>query len=380
MIGDDPRFVVSRCGAAAGLLPQLRARAAARAGEAELIALCDQDDRWQPEKLAVLRRRSAAPRWSTPTSGWSTRTAACCATRCGRDGATTTPTSPRCSSANTITGAATLFRREVAELALPFPERPGAAVPRPLDRARGARRGDVAYVDRPLYDYVQHGGAFFGDVRRRPGRAARRCCAGGAAPTSSATRPRCAGAALLVRCGARLTPRKRRALTRFVARRALAAGVRLAGAAPAARGVGARDARQRVGAGARDRLALGVALLALGARRPGGGRSTRASPTHAQLPAARACAAGGASCERRVRFGAMAAERAAAGGDRGARASRRRSASRSTASTRSRSARCTRSRAATTASCTRCAASRSTSTAASSSASSAATAPARARC
>ena len=65
--------------------------------EAELVALSDHDDRWYPDKLEALREAigSAELAYSdlrrVDASGERARRR-----RCGRDGATTTPTSPRC--------------------------------------------------------------------------------------------------------------------------------------------------------------------------------------------------------------------------------------------------------------------------------------------
>jgi hypothetical protein len=66
--------------------------------------------------------------------------------------------------ANSITGAASLMRRGVVELALPFPQPPGWRFHDHWIALAALANGDVAYVDRPLYDYVQHSGAVFGDV------------------------------------------------------------------------------------------------------------------------------------------------------------------------------------------------------------------------
>ena len=76
--------------------------------------------------------------------------------------------------ANTVTGAATLFRREIADLALPFPETSGLQFHDHWLGCVALAAGDVAYVDGPLYDYVQHGGAVFGDVTSPAARGAAR--------------------------------------------------------------------------------------------------------------------------------------------------------------------------------------------------------------
>ncbi len=132
--------------------------------EAELLALCDQDDRWYPEKLSVLRgalgnaqlvysdqRLVDADGRVLRESMWT-----------GRRNNHTDVTSLLV--ANSITGAATLFRREVADIAMPFPETPGMQFHDHWLGLVALAAGEIAYVDRPLYDYVQHSGAIFGDV------------------------------------------------------------------------------------------------------------------------------------------------------------------------------------------------------------------------
>ena len=74
---------------------------------------------------------------------------------------------------NTVTGAATLFRRELLERTLPFPPRHGPHSFHDQWIALVAlATGRLAYVDRPLYDYVQHRSAVLGHPRakRRPSR------------------------------------------------------------------------------------------------------------------------------------------------------------------------------------------------------------------
>jgi Glycosyl transferase family 2 len=218
-VGDDPRFAVSRSPRRLGFYRNFERALSMVPPEAELVALCDQDDRWYPDKLATLRgalgdatlvycdqrlvdRRGRVLR----DTMWQ-----------GRRNNHTDLASLLV--ANTITGAATLFRRSVAELALPFPDSPGLQFHDHWIGLVALAAGEVAYVDRPLYDYVQHGGAVFGDVtgdggtptrrtRRRGWRAAYFC--GYQSRVVQAE-------TLLVRCAATLTPRKRRVLARFPA-------------------------------------------------------------------------------------------------------------------------------------------------------------------
>jgi hypothetical protein len=123
--------------------------------------------------------------------------------------------------ANSVTGAATLFRREVAELAQPFPDTPGLPFHDHWIALVALAAGDVAYVDRPLYDYVQHRGAFFGAVTHGDGdepRARGGRLRGGRGAYFRGYLPRAVLAQdLLARCDGRLREDKRRDLRRFAA-------------------------------------------------------------------------------------------------------------------------------------------------------------------
>ena len=65
--------------------------------------------------------------------------------------------------ANSVTGAASLFRRELLDYALPFPPGQFAPLPRPLARRSPRSRSATSRSSTaPLYDYVQHGEAVLG--------------------------------------------------------------------------------------------------------------------------------------------------------------------------------------------------------------------------
>ena len=186
VVAGDERFVVERSERRLGFYRNFERALRMAPREAGLLALCDQDDRWHPDKLEVLRgalgdaqlvysdqRLVDAEGRVLRETLWQ-----------GRRNNHTNLASLLV--ANTITGAATLFRREVAELALPFPDTPGLQFHDHWLGLVALAAGDIAYVDRPLYDYVQHGaGLRRGDGRRR--RAAAASCAAGVARTSSAT-------------------------------------------------------------------------------------------------------------------------------------------------------------------------------------------------
>jgi Glycosyl transferase family 2 len=131
--------------------------------EADLVSLCDQDDRWDPEKLERLHKaldpgtslaycdmRIVDPRGSliSPTY-WTERR-------------TNHTNLISLMVANTITAAATLFPRRLLDVALPFPERMGHAFHDHWLAMVALATGRIAYVDEPLYDYVQHGENAYG--------------------------------------------------------------------------------------------------------------------------------------------------------------------------------------------------------------------------
>lgn len=218
-VGDDPRFFLSRSEERLGFYRNYERALRLAPKEAELIALCDQDDHWYPEKLETLRAALG-----DATLVYSDQRLV------DADGKVLQPTLWRGRSnnhtdltsmlvANTITGAAALFRREVAELALPFPDWLGWQAHDQWLGFVALATGPVAYVDRPLYDYVQHEGAIIGQVtnsedpRCRPGLLERWRAAYFYGYLSREVQAR----TLLARCAGELSEAKRSVLERFLA-------------------------------------------------------------------------------------------------------------------------------------------------------------------
>jgi hypothetical protein len=230
VIAGDPRFRISRSPRRLGFYRNFERALEMVPAAAGLVALCDQDDRWHPDKLATLREAlgdadmvysdqrlvDAEGRLLRDTM-WK-----------GRANNHSSLTSILV--ANTITGASTLMRRGLLERALPFPDTPGFQFHDTWLAVIALAGGEVAYVDRPLYDYVQHAGAVFGDVThgREPVGAARlragaaQLAAGLSGTTSRAAyfhgylARRAQAQVALHRCGPVLSAGKRRELERFV--------------------------------------------------------------------------------------------------------------------------------------------------------------------
>ena len=167
-VAGDERFVVSRAEENLGFYRNFERVLAIAPPEADLIALSDHDDYWYPDKLATLRAAlgGAGLAYSDSRrvdSAGNVRTATLWRGR--------RPNHSNLASlliSNTITGAACLYRRHVIERALPFPEGPGWDFHDHWLALVALALGDIVYVDRPLYDYVQHRGAVIGRVAMNP--------------------------------------------------------------------------------------------------------------------------------------------------------------------------------------------------------------------
>lgn len=157
VLGEDRRFVFRQNKTNLGFYKNFEAVLGDVPAEAEYVALSDQDDNWHPDKLQTLLGRFDAEktlvysdmnivdevgRVKSPTY-WTTRD----------NNYTNFPT---LLLANTITGAASLFRRSLLPYLLPFPEKFGDAYHDHWLAVTAMSLGKVGYVDRPLYDYVQH--------------------------------------------------------------------------------------------------------------------------------------------------------------------------------------------------------------------------------
>jgi glycosyltransferase involved in cell wall biosynthesis len=219
LTGDD-RFVISRSDERLGFYRNFeRALSMVPAGT-RLVALADQDDRWNPEKLDALRGAlgdailAYSDQRLTDADGRVLRNTLWKGRRNNSSNLASQVV------ANTITGAAMLFRRELLDVALPFPEGPGFLFHDHWLGMAAMAIGELAFVDRPLYDYVQHAGAVFGDVssgpRRRFRLARRHFGRWRAAYFYGYVSREVQAQTLLVRCRGRLPAHKRRALLRFV--------------------------------------------------------------------------------------------------------------------------------------------------------------------
>jgi hypothetical protein len=228
VVGGDARFVVSRGDRRLGFYRNFERALAMAPDRARYVAMADQDDVWRPEKLATLLAELGGARLVYSDA----RVVAP-----GGDVIMDTYWSRRRNNhsdllsllvANAVTGAASLFPRDLLADALPFPPAQFAHFHDHWIALAALALGDIRFVDRPLYDYVQHGGAALGHsaanrmvaLRARLG-ALRR------APRERARMWRmhyfvdvCRliqfATVLEMRCGERMSGPKQRALERFV--------------------------------------------------------------------------------------------------------------------------------------------------------------------
>ena len=230
-VAGDRRFHLSRSDRRLGFYRNFERAMTMVPAEARFVAFADQDDRWHPDKLSTLvaaigdaqlaysDARAIRPDGSVLAGTlWERR-------RNNRTNLASLLLS------NTVTGAAALLRRELLDLVLPLPPAPGTPYHDHWAALVALATGGLAYVDRPLLDYVQHPRAVLGyeaiGARARLGRTERlrRLVR---EPRSALDRWRDAyfdewcrtlvfARVLEMRCGGRLAGDKRRALDRVLA-------------------------------------------------------------------------------------------------------------------------------------------------------------------
>jgi hypothetical protein len=165
VVAGDRRFVVSSAPANVGHYRNFERALGMVPPDADYVAFSDQDDFWHPDKLDSLL---AGLTPGSPLVYSDMRLV-------GENGeiyADTYWTVRRNSYtdfaslvlANTVTGAASLFDAALLERALPFPPRHSALFHDHWIAQVAMAVGPLSYVDRPLHDYVQHGGAAIGHL------------------------------------------------------------------------------------------------------------------------------------------------------------------------------------------------------------------------
>jgi glycosyltransferase involved in cell wall biosynthesis len=229
LVGEDPRFAISRSPRRLGFYRNFERALWLAPRDCEFVALADQDDAWYPPKLAALLEAIGGAQLVYSDMRII-----------GRGGEVIAPTywARRRNNhsdltslmvANCVTGAASLFRRGLLDDALPFPLGQFDHFHDHWLALTALVTGGIEYVDRPLYDYVQHGTAAMGHaaatrvftLRERARKL--RTNRGKREPFYRATyfrhveRLMAVATILEMRCGDRLSRSHRRALERFLA-------------------------------------------------------------------------------------------------------------------------------------------------------------------
>ena len=127
--------------------------------EAEYVAFSDQDDYWYPDKIERLANKIQEDRqYQLVYSDMRI---------VSKDGQTISETYWRKRKnhfhdirmvmvCGTVTGAASLFKRDLLNIALPFTQNTGNAFHDHLISCAALAIGKIGYIDTPLYDYIQH--------------------------------------------------------------------------------------------------------------------------------------------------------------------------------------------------------------------------------
>jgi glycosyltransferase involved in cell wall biosynthesis len=227
VLGDDPRFVLSRSPRRLGFYRNFERALSLAPATARFVALADQDDEWYPDKLETMLTEIGDARLIYSDARIVRAD--------GQLVADTYWTLRRNNHVdmlsllitNAVTGAAALFRRDLLADALPFPPAQFAHFHDHWIAICALALGEIRYVDRPLYDYVQHGDAFLGHAKanRMPGLLQRfatlrrdpreRVRVWRMHYFDDACRLIQFATMLQMRCGERMSAPKRRALERF---------------------------------------------------------------------------------------------------------------------------------------------------------------------
>ena len=192
LTANDPRFALSRAEERLGFYLNFERALKMVPPQAEFVALADQDDRWYPEKLAELLAGCGDAQLVYSDMRIVDEAGGVISDTFWRGRRNNHTNLASLLLANTVTGAASMFRRELLDLVLPFPASIGDTFHDQWIASVALATGKIAYLDRPLYDYVQHGGASHGHAaamrgwdprrllsRRDPGQGLRRIAAHG---------------------------------------------------------------------------------------------------------------------------------------------------------------------------------------------------------
>lgn len=167
MIENDSRFIYVRNKARKGFYNNFEECLSLVPSDADFVALADQDDNWHPDKLTKLLQALPANKKLVFSD---------CRIVTDNEVVSETYWNHRKNEyadflslflANSVTGAASLFRSDILDRILPFPQRLMDAYHDQWIALTAEAAGGISYVDEPLYDYHQHGANVVGQVVKR---------------------------------------------------------------------------------------------------------------------------------------------------------------------------------------------------------------------
>jgi hypothetical protein len=230
-LAGDSRFLVSRSPRRLRFYHNFERALSLAPAEADFVAMADQDDFWHPDKLETLVGEIGDAELVYSDARIVRPDGDLIADSYWRRRRNNHSDLSSLLLANCVTGAASLCRRGMLEYALPFPPGQFTHFHDHWMALNALALGDIAFVDRPLYDYVQHGEAVLGHARANQVTPFReRLGSLRALPKNPRERvgrwrmryfvDSCRlmqfGCILQRRCGERMSARKRRALDRFM--------------------------------------------------------------------------------------------------------------------------------------------------------------------
>jgi glycosyltransferase involved in cell wall biosynthesis len=162
VLAGDPRFIVSRSPRRLHFYHNFERALAMAPIEAQYVAMADQDDWWHPDKLETLLAEIDGAQLIYSDARIVSRHGELIADTYWSERRNNHSSFSSLLVANSVTGAASLFPRQLLDYALPFPPRQFTHFHDHWLALTARSLGEIAFVDRPLYDYVQHGGAVIG--------------------------------------------------------------------------------------------------------------------------------------------------------------------------------------------------------------------------
>jgi glycosyltransferase involved in cell wall biosynthesis len=228
LIEGDSRFVLARSPRRLGFYGNFERALSLVPADAEFVALADQDDDWHPDKLSTLLGEIGSAQLVYSDARVVSRTGEVLSETWWSQRRNNHEDLLSLLVANAVTGAASLFRRELLDYGLPFPPHQFAHFHDHWLGLTALARGEIVYVQRPLYDYIQHGGASLGHAaanqmtpllerlrnQREPRERIRLWRLHYFADICRLVQ---FATVLITRCGEQMAPSKRKTLERFIA-------------------------------------------------------------------------------------------------------------------------------------------------------------------